>query len=74
MVLMRDFNAYIGLGEEQSPNNNGQRLMNLTWTCNLRIGNGLPECKQRWTGEYGQTTSVIDYILLSREIRIHKTV
>ena len=44
VVLMGDFNAYIGLGEEQSPNRNGQKLVNFVWACDLKVGNELPEC------------------------------
>ena len=33
VILMGDFNAHIGLGEEQSPNRNGQRLVKLVWAC-----------------------------------------
>ena len=41
IVLMGDFNAHIGLGEEQSPNRNGQKLLNVVWAYDLRVGNEL---------------------------------
>jgi len=65
VVVMGDFNAHIGLGDEQHPNRNGQRLLNLVWADGLVIGNELPQCQGRWTWECGQKRSVIDYILLS---------
>ena len=74
IVLMGDFNAHIGLGEEQSPNKNGQKLLNVVWACDLRVGNELPECKGRWTWESGEKRSVVDYILVSRETNVHRMI
>ncbi len=31
VILMGDFNAHIGAGEEERPSQNGRRLLNLTW-------------------------------------------
>ena len=45
VVVMGDFNAHIGLGIEQQPNRNGQRLLNLVWAGELIIGNELPQCQ-----------------------------
>lgn len=74
VVLMGDFNAHIGLGDEQSPNWNGQRLVNLLWSCDLMVGNELSECRGRWTRECGEKRSMTDYILLSRGARVHRMV
>ena len=38
VLVMGDFNAYIGLGSEQSPNRNGRKLLDLVGVCNLCIG------------------------------------
>ena len=74
IVLMGDFNPHIGLGEEQSPNRNGQKLLNVVWACDLRVGNELPECMGRWTWESGEKRSVVDYILVSREMNVHRMI
>ena len=74
VVLMGDFNAHIRLGEEQSLNRNGQKLVSFVWACDLRVGNELPECTGRWTWECGEKRSVVDYILASREVNVHRMV
>ena len=72
VVVMGDFNAHIGLGDEQQPNKNGQRLLNVMWAGGLVIGNELPQCQGRWTWECGQKRSVIDYILFSRGLAVER--
>ena len=74
VVLMGDFNAHIGLGEEQLPNKNGQKLVNFVWACDLRVGNEHPECTGRWTWECGEKRSVVDYVLVAREVNVHRMV
>ena len=53
---------------------NGQRLVKLVWACDLIVGNELPECRGRWTWECGEKRSVMDYILLSRGVRVQRMV
>ena len=64
-VLMGDFNVHIGLG---------QKLVSFVWACDMRVGKELPECTGRWTWECGEKKSVIDYVLVSREVNVHKMV
>ena len=72
--MMGDFNAHIGLGEEQSPNRNGQKLANFVWACDLRVRNELPECTGRWTAECGENKSVVDNVLVPRKVNVHRMV
>ena len=69
VLLMGDFNAHIGRGEEEVPNKNGRRLLNLAYAGNLVIGNELSVCKGRWTWECREKKSVIDYMLFQQEHR-----
>ena len=65
VLVTGDFNAHIGLGEENSANKNGKRLLALVESSGLVIGNKLSICKGRWTWECGERRSVVDYILYS---------
>ena len=69
MVVMGDFNAHIGRGEEEVANRNGRRLLNLAYVGDMVIGNELHVCKGRWTWECGDKKSVIDYMLFPQEHR-----
>ena len=51
VVVMGDFNAHIGIGEEVVANRNGRRLLNLA---NVVVGNELPVCKGRGKGARGK--------------------
>ena len=46
--------------------------MNVVGACNLRVSNEFPECTGRWTWECGEKRSVIDYILVSTEVNVHR--
>ena len=39
VVVMGDFSVYIGLGEEETPNRNGRRLLNMAFAASLAIVN-----------------------------------
>ena len=55
ILLLGDFNAKIGNGEQGIPNGdpiitpNGKRLINLTNNFNLKILSKSPKCKGKWT-------------------------
>ena len=55
ILLLGDFNAKVGNGEQTIPNDdptiipNGKRLINLTNNFNLKILNKSPKCKGKWT-------------------------
>ena len=53
---------------------NGQKLLNVVWACDLRVGNELSECIGRWTWGCGEKRSVVDYILVSREVNVHRMI
>ena len=69
VVVMGDFNAHIGLGEEVTPNRNGRRLLNMTFAANMAIVNELSICEGRWTWESGSKQSVVDYILVPHNLK-----
>ena len=43
----------------------------LVWACDLRVMSSLHECTRRWDGE---KRSVVDYILVSGEVNLHRMV
>ena len=47
IMVMGDFNAHIGLGREQKPNRNGNRLLSVVGAENMLIGNKAEVCRGR---------------------------
>lgn len=74
VVLMGDLMHILDLEMSNLQTWNGQRLVNLVWSCDLMVGNELSECRGRWTRECGEKRSMTDYILLSRSARVHRMV
>ena len=51
-----------------------EKTADVVWACDLRVGNELSECIGRWTWECGEKRSVVDYILVSREVNVHRMI
>ena len=57
--------------KSNNQNRNGQKLQSVVWACDLRVGN---ELSGRWTWECGEKRSVVDYILVSKEVNVHRMI
>ena len=77
ILLLGDFNAKIGNGEQGIPSGdpiitpNGKRLINLTNNFNLKILNKNPKCKGKWTRidtKNENEKSIIDYSLCTQAL------
>ena len=77
ILLLDDFNAKIGNGEQGIPNGdpkitpNEKRLINLTNNFNLKILNKSPKCKSKWTRvntKNENEKSIIDYALCTQAL------
>ena len=77
ILLLGDFNAKIGNGEQGIPNGDpkitpkGKRLINLTNNFNLKTLNKSPKCKGKWTRvntKNENEESIIDYALCTQAL------
>ena len=77
ILLLGDFNAKIGNGEQGIPSGNsiitpnGKILINLTNNFNLKILNKNPKCKGKWTRidtKNENEKSIIDYSLCTQAL------
>ena len=71
--VMGYFNARIGLGAEDRPNN-GKSLLDLVRLGKFVVGNNLQCCEDRLTWESGEKKSIIDSMLFGKGLDVIKMV
>ena len=67
-IIMGDFNGHVGFLRNHHMNKNGELLCNLIVKHTLVLLNGHPECEGEITWEQRGRKSVIDYILVNKNM------
>ena len=67
-IIMGDFNSHVGFLENHPMNKNGELLCNLIDKHTLVLLNGHPECEGEITWEQRGRKSIIDYILVNKNM------